>query len=51
MVHYEPVKVTIDAPSLAEVIPDVVIHHHGLPDLVLSDRGSFTRKSQEATNR
>ena len=25
MVHYEPVKVTIDAPGLAEVIIDVVV--------------------------
>ena len=25
MVHYEPVKVTIDAPGLAEVIIDVMV--------------------------
>ena len=25
MVHYEPVKVTIDAPGLAEVILDMVV--------------------------
>ena len=29
MVYYEPVKVTIDAPRLAEVIIDVVVWHHG----------------------
>ncbi len=40
MVHYEPVKVTIDAPDLAEVILDVVVRHHGLPYSIVSDRGS-----------
>ena len=45
MVHYEPVKVTIDAPGLAEVILDVVVRHHDLPDSIGSDRGSlFTSK-------
>ena len=45
MVHYEPVKVTIDAPGLAEVILDVVVWHHGLPDSIVSDRGLlFTSK-------
>ena len=41
MVHYEPVKVTIDAPGLAEVIIDVVVRHHGLPDSIISDRGAI----------
>ena len=45
MVHYEPVKVTIDAPGLAEVIIDVVVRHHGLPDSIVTDRGLlFTSK-------
>ena len=45
MVYYEPVKVTIDAPELVEVIIDVVIRHHGLPDSIVTDRGSlFTSK-------
>ena len=45
MVHYEPVKVTIDAPGLAEVIIDVVVWHHGLPDSIMTDRSSlFTSK-------
>ena len=45
MVHYEPVKITIDALGLAEVILDVVVWHHGLPDSIVSDRGSlFTSK-------
>ena len=45
MVYYKPVKVTIDAPGLAEVIIDVVVRHHGLPDSIVTDRGSlFTSK-------
>ena len=45
MVYYKPVKVTINAPGLAEVILDVVVWHHGLPDSIVSDRGSlFTSK-------
>ncbi len=45
MVHYEPVKVTIDATGLAEVIIDVVVHHHGFPESIVTDRGSlFTSK-------
>ena len=45
MVHYEPVKVIINAPGLAKVILDVVVWHHGLPDSIVSDRGSlFTSK-------
>ena len=45
MVYYEPVKVTIDAPGLTEVIINVVVRHHGLPDSIVTDRGSlFTSK-------
>ena len=45
MVHYEPVKITIDAPGLAEVIIDVVVRHHDLPNSIVTDRGSlFTSK-------
>ena len=45
MVHYEPVQTTITAPALAEVILNVVVRHHGLPDSIVSDRGSvFTSK-------
>ena len=45
MVHYKPVKVTIDAPGLAEVIIDVVVRHHGLPDSIVTDKGLlFTSK-------
>ena len=37
MVYYELVKVTIDAPGLAEVIIDVVVRHHSLADSIISD--------------
>ena len=38
MVHYKPVKVIINAPGLVEVIINVVVRHHGLPDLIIIDR-------------
>ena len=45
MGHYKPVKVTIDAPELAEVILDVVVRQHGLSNSIVSDQGSiFTSK-------
>ena len=45
MVHYEPVKVTIDAPGLTEVIIVVVVWYHGLLDSIVTNRGSlFTSK-------
>ncbi len=39
IVHYELVKVTIDAPGLAEVIIDVVVRHHGVSESIVTDRG------------
>lgn len=41
MIHYEPVKVTIDAPGLAEVILDVVVRHHHPSDSIVANRGSL----------
>ena len=41
MVHYKPVKVTIDTPGLAEVILDVVVWHHGLSNSIVTNRGSL----------
>ena len=32
MVHYKPVKITIDAPALVEIIINVVVRHHYLPN-------------------
>ncbi len=39
MVHYESVKVTIDTSGLAEVILDMVVRYHGLPNSIMSDWG------------
>ena len=41
MVYYKLIKVTINAPSLVEIIIDVVMRHHGLPDSIVTDWGSF----------
>ena len=41
IVHYKPVKVTINAPELAKVIIDVVIQYHGLPDSIISNQGAI----------
>ena len=41
MVYYKPVKIILDAAKLAEVIIDVVIHHHGLPNLIVTNWGSL----------
>ncbi len=37
MVYYKPLKVMIDAPGLAEVIIDVVVRHHGVPESIITD--------------
>ena len=39
MVHYKPAKITINLLDLAEVIIDVVICYHSLPDSIVTDRG------------
>ena len=45
MVHYKLIKVTIDAPGLAEVIIDVIVKHHGLPNSIVTDQALlFTSK-------
>ncbi len=45
MVYYEPVKITITTPGQAEVIIDVVVRHHRVSELIVTDRGSlFTSK-------
>ncbi len=38
MVYYKLVKVTIEVPSLAEVIIDVIVHHHGVTESIVIDR-------------
>ena len=37
MVLYKLVKITLDAPGLAKVIINVVIYHHGLPNLIITN--------------
>ncbi len=37
MVHYEPVKVTINALGLAKVIINMVVRHHGVPESIVKD--------------
>ena len=45
MVYYKPVKITIDAPGLIKVIIDVVVWHHNLPILIVTNWGFlFTLK-------
>ena len=41
MVHYKPLKITLNAPGLAEVIIDVVIRHHGLSDSIVTNKSFF----------
>ncbi len=38
MVHYAPVKVTIDASSLAEVIIDVIVWNYSILESIVTDR-------------
>ena len=45
MVHYKLVKVTINTPGLAEIIINVVVRHHRLPNsIVTNQRSLFTLK-------
>ncbi len=39
MVHYKLVKVTIDILGLAEVIIDMIVHHHKVPESIVIDQG------------
>ena len=41
MIHYKPVKVTIDALGLAEVLLDVVVWYHGLPNSIMTYKSSL----------
>ena len=45
MVHYVPVSKTVSAEDLAEILIREVVRLHGLPDSIITDRGSvFTAK-------
>ena len=39
MVHYKPIKITINAFGLAKVIIDVIICQHSLLDLIITNKG------------
>ena len=39
MVYYKLVKITIDAPSLAKVIIDMIIKYHGFLDSIITNQG------------
>ena len=41
MVHYKPVKITINTVGLAEVIIDVVVYHHDLFDSIVINKSSL----------
>ena len=41
MIYYEPVKVTINAPELVEVIINVVVQHHSFSDSIISNCGAI----------
>ena len=41
MAHYIPVKKTIDAPTLADVFISKIVRIHGVPESIVSDRGSI----------
>ena len=38
IVHYESVKITIDASGLEEVLIDVVVCQHDLPDSIFTNK-------------
>lgn len=37
MTYYEPIKITIDIPEFAEIIPDLVVKYHDLNNSTLSN--------------
>ena len=39
IVHYKPVKMTINAFGLVEVIINMIMYHHGLSDSIVPDSG------------
>ena len=41
MVHYKPVKITLNTPGVAEIIIDVVVRHHRLLHSIVTDKSSF----------
>ena len=41
MIYYELVKVMINASRLAKIIIDMVVCHHSLLDLIVTEKGFF----------
>ncbi len=41
MVYYELIKVTIDTLGLAEVIINMIVHYHGVPESIVTDQSSL----------
>ena len=41
IIFYKLAKVIINAPRLAEVMIDVAVWYHGLPDSIISERRAF----------
>ena len=39
MVYYKPVQIIIDAPKLAEVIIDIIMRHHVLLEVIITNQG------------
>ncbi len=45
MIHYKPIKVTINAPGLAKVVINMIVHHYGVLEFIVINQGSlFTIK-------
>ena len=50
MVYFERVKVTINAPGLAEVIINIVVRYHSLPDIMSWPRDLITSSHLSSSN-
>ena len=45
MVHYKPIKVTINTSGLAEKIIDMVVRHYGVLESIITDQGLLLTSS------
>lgn len=41
VIYYKPVQIIIDITNLAEVMFNVIIQYHGLPDFIVNNKESF----------
>ena len=41
MIYYKFVKVTVNTPSVAEIIIDVIMRYHGFPNLIVTNQKLF----------